>query len=97
MSNQVAKLKEELEKLQRLEKIRLMLPHKFGIKLNPWQKRFLEFPFNRKDIKTISYGKARAPVANECFVCAANQIGKSVTQIIKLITWATEPELWPKL
>lgn len=32
-----------------------------------------------------------------CLLCAANQIGKSVCNFIKMITWATEPSLWPKL
>lgn len=31
------------------------------------------------------------------FLCAANQIGKSSIQIRKMIHWATEPSLWPKL
>lgn len=31
------------------------------------------------------------------FLCAANQISKSSTQIRKCIHWATEEELWPKL
>lgn len=31
------------------------------------------------------------------FLCAANQISKSSTQIRKAIEWAVNPELWPKL
>lgn len=31
------------------------------------------------------------------FICAANQISKSSTQIRKFIHWATEPSLWPEL
>lgn len=31
------------------------------------------------------------------FLCAANQISKSSTQIRKCIHWATAPELWPEL
>lgn len=31
------------------------------------------------------------------FLCAANQISKSSTQIRKAIHWATEPTLWPEL
>lgn len=31
------------------------------------------------------------------FLCAANQISKSSTQIRKCINWATDQELWPKL
>ncbi len=31
------------------------------------------------------------------FLCAANQIGKSTAQIRKVIHWATEPSLWPRL
>lgn len=31
------------------------------------------------------------------FLCAANQIGKSSANIRKAITWATSPDLWPKL
>jgi hypothetical protein len=31
------------------------------------------------------------------FLCAANQISKSSTQIRKAIHWATEQSLWPKL
>lgn len=31
------------------------------------------------------------------FLCAANQISKSSTQIRKMIHWATCPKLWPKL
>lgn len=31
------------------------------------------------------------------FLCAANQISKSSTQIRKCIHWATSPEMWPKL
>lgn len=30
-------------------------------------------------------------------ICAANQIGKSSCNVIKWVTWATEPDLWPKL
>lgn len=30
-------------------------------------------------------------------LCAANQLGKSSTQIRKAIEWATNPELWPQL
>lgn len=33
----------------------------------------------------------------ENFLCAANQISKSSTQIRKVVRWATERELWPKL
>jgi hypothetical protein len=33
----------------------------------------------------------------ENFLCAANQISKSSTQIRKAIHWATEKSLWPKL
>lgn len=33
----------------------------------------------------------------ECFLVAANQIGKSTTQIRKVIEWAGNPSLWPKL
>lgn len=33
----------------------------------------------------------------ENFLCAANQISKSSTQIRKAIHWATEPRLWPEL
>lgn len=33
----------------------------------------------------------------ENFLCAANQISKSSTQIRKFIHWATAPELWPDL
>ena len=32
-----------------------------------------------------------------CLLTAANQIGKSSMNIIKCITWATSPELWPIL
>lgn len=33
----------------------------------------------------------------ENFLCAANQISKSSTQIRKAIHWASEPKLWPEL
>lgn len=36
-------------------------------------------------------------VKKQNFLCAANQISKSSTQIRKAIHWATEPELWPEL
>ena len=32
-----------------------------------------------------------------CLLTAANQIGKSSTQIRKMIHWATSPDLWPEL
>ena len=33
----------------------------------------------------------------ECFLTAANQVGKSSIQIRKMIHWATESEMWPEL
>jgi polyhydroxyalkanoate synthesis regulator phasin len=35
--------------------------------------------------------------AKEAFILAPNQVGKSTSQIIKMITWATETQLWPEL
>lgn len=32
-----------------------------------------------------------------CFICAANQVSKSSTQIRKFIHWATDIKMWPKL
>jgi hypothetical protein len=31
------------------------------------------------------------------FICAGNQLGKSVCNILKAVRWATSPDLWPKL
>lgn len=36
-------------------------------------------------------------INQQCFLCAANQISKSSSQIRKNIHWATETDLWPKL
>ena len=46
------------------------------------------------------YGWARSfyeSRQHESFLCAANQIGKSSTQIRKMIEWAGNKKLWPKL
>lgn len=32
-----------------------------------------------------------------CIIVAANQVGKSTTNLVKLITWCTEPDRWEKL
>lgn len=34
---------------------------------------------------------------HRCFLTSGNQTGKSSSQIMKCITWATSPDLWPEL
>lgn len=46
------------------------------------------------------YGWARSFYESrnrQCFLCAANQISKSSTQVRKVIEWATNEKLWPQL
>lgn len=68
-----------IEKLKEKVRLKRGLPHLFGHKLYPWQRKFLEST-NKKN-----------------FLTAANQIGKSLINIKKCITWATDKTLWKKL
>jgi hypothetical protein len=76
---ELIKLKEE--KLRALENqlyLKENLPHKYGFKFFPWQRKFLD------------------DTSPDIFLTKANQIGGSTIQIIKMITLATEPDLWLK-
>jgi phage terminase large subunit-like protein len=80
----VETLEEKLKRLESLEKIVALkegLPHWYGYGWYPWAWDFLN----------------SAPKHKDAFICAANQIGKSTSQIRRIIHWATETKLWPEL
>lgn len=60
--------------------------------------RRIELPHLYSEKKLYTWAKDFIETDNkECFICGANQISKSSTLIRKCVTWATEPERWPKL
>lgn len=66
--------------------------------------RLLELDKKHRSLLPHKYGWKNYPWFNEffeqnnrtAFLCAANQISKSSSQIRKVIALATERELWPK-
>lgn len=89
MKPETRKRKEEeakLAKLQELARVQREAQEKAGLPhLHGW--------------KWYKWARAFFESANKegNFLCAANQISKSSTQIRKCIHWATERTLWPKL
>jgi phage terminase large subunit-like protein len=73
--------KAELQLLEKKLELREGLPH-----LNAFNGKW--YAWARKFFDSTNH---------ECFLTAGNQASKSSTQIRKIIHWATEPSLWPKL
>ncbi len=79
-------MKNELElKLKELQLEKQALEMKQGL---PHLHLFKHYRWSRKFFESTN---------KECFLNAANQIGKSSIQIRRVIHWATEQSLWPKL
>lgn len=73
---------------KKLEKLKL-LELKKELKENlPHLHGFKLYPWQRAFIDST---------AKMNLICAGNQLGKSLCNILKLVMWATEPSLWPKL
>lgn len=61
------------------------------------QEKMFELPF-LNGFKHYNWSRTFYESTNKVnLLCAANQIGKSSTQIRKLINWATNQDLWPSL
>jgi hypothetical protein len=87
MSQTPAEYKDKMDalKAEKLEQLRKELV------LKPFLPHIYLLPHYKWSRKFYEY------LGREAFMTAANQIGKSTVQIRKVLRWATETELWPKI
>lgn len=84
-SPQIPSSEDHLDKVERIQLLERKIELQEGLPhIHGWK----FYPWARE------YFEARN---KETFLCAANQISKSSTQIRKMIHWATATDLWPEL